>query len=124
MYTYSDDLISDLHKDARGFRPSREFAARWADLTPGEKQSLWDSLCDELNFTLAEDAAAEAKALADFESDIATAFKIGAPDRQTAIRWTLAANGIEIDRMQDAGHICYTLGLSFALAPEFKELFT
>jgi len=123
MYDYSDDLISDLHKGARGFRPGAAFMARWADLTPGEKQSLWDSLRDELDSVLSEDAAAEAEALADFESGIATAFKIGAPDRQTAIRWTLAANGIEIGRMQDAGHVCYALGLSFTLVPEFKELF-
>lgn len=45
MYDYCDYLYSDLHKDARGFRPDM---GHWNSLSPDAKQQLWDRLCQEL----------------------------------------------------------------------------
>lgn len=48
MYTYSDDIISDLHKDARGYRPGECFWEEWTQSLANAKQRIWDMLCDEL----------------------------------------------------------------------------
>ena len=46
--TYSDELVSDLHKDARGYRPTESFWSYWNLLMPSEKQGVWDGLCAHL----------------------------------------------------------------------------
>lgn len=43
-YTYSDREISDLHKDALGYRPDESWWAWWTVATPEEKQIEWDFL--------------------------------------------------------------------------------
>lgn len=46
-FTYSVDVISDLHKDARGFRPGKSWWQMWDALGDVEKQNVWDMLCEE-----------------------------------------------------------------------------
>lgn len=47
-YTYSDELYSDLHKDAYGFRPTSDQMIYWASLYPSQKQTLWDDTINDL----------------------------------------------------------------------------
>ena len=47
-YDYADYLYSDLHKDATGFRPSKEMRDAWDAMTPDKKQQEWNRLNDEL----------------------------------------------------------------------------
>lgn len=47
-FTYCEADISDLHKDAIGFRPTQDFWNAWHDLTPEGKQKAWDTLVDML----------------------------------------------------------------------------
>ena len=49
MYTFDENLISDLHKDAYGFRPDMSFWATFAAFNPDQKQALWDSMLAHLN---------------------------------------------------------------------------
>ena len=60
-YTYEDNIISDLHKDAYGFRPSQRFFDDWAEYTPAEKQECWDLLIDAMKASQEQEAAAEAQ---------------------------------------------------------------
>jgi hypothetical protein len=88
MYTYDEQTLSDLHKDARGFRPRGEyFWARWNESNDDGKQAIWDNLIDEMKDSQREDALREAKALEDFKARIVDVIGLGAGDRETALRW-------------------------------------
>ena len=41
IYTYDENIFSDFHKDAYGFRPRDH---RFYDATPAEKQVIWDDV--------------------------------------------------------------------------------
>ena len=118
-YTFDIDTLSDLHKDARGFRPRSEaFWATFATADADGKQAIWDGLIKEMEDRQSEELAAEHRALANFEARIAEYVALGASDRETAIRWILQAEGL--DNEYDAGYICYCLGLSYDLEGIFK----
>jgi len=42
MYTYSEELFSDFHKEVYGFRPTGDHWFYGA--TPAEKQEIWDAI--------------------------------------------------------------------------------
>ena len=44
MYTFDENLISDLHKDALGFRPDASFMSSFAAFSADDKQAVWDRL--------------------------------------------------------------------------------
>ena len=84
MYTYSDELFSDFHKDAYGFRPrGHEFYSA----TPERKQEIWDAIGRAFDRAQAEEAELEAQSLIDFEKEVQTYIDNGAGDRQNALRW-------------------------------------
>ena len=83
-YTYAEELFSDLHKDAYGFRPrGHEFY----DATPEHKQEIWDYLCKVVEESIAEEREQTAQALREFEQEVQNAIELGAGDRETALRW-------------------------------------
>ena len=43
-YTFDEDTVSDLHKDAYGFRPSGCWWGNWNTMSDAEKQEEWDQL--------------------------------------------------------------------------------
>ena len=47
-YSFENELISDLHKDARNHRPTSGFMAMWNDLNDDQKQECWDNLISEM----------------------------------------------------------------------------
>lgn len=67
-YTYSDDLVGDLYKDARGFRPGSGFWSRWASASPDQKQTTWNGLEEEMRASEQAQLDSEARAAASFES--------------------------------------------------------
>jgi len=87
MYTYSDQLISDLHKDALGFRPIEAFWEGWTQSDDDKKQAIWDGLCREMDRRQEEEARNEAYLLAKFKEEVQSYIELGAGDRQTALRW-------------------------------------
>jgi hypothetical protein len=87
MYTFDDNIVSDLHKDARGFRPGVAWMQAWKTSTGEEKQGIWDSLCEEVKESIAREQRMAAEAVKDFESDINLNIALGAGDRETALRW-------------------------------------
>ena len=54
-YTFDELSVSDLHKDAYGFRPSESFWQEWTLANDDEKQYLWDSMIDVLNSDLIDE---------------------------------------------------------------------
>ena len=87
MYTFDDQTVSDLHKDARGFRPRAAFCEGWAQSDDDNKQAIWDGLLRELERHQAWEAMREREALSEFQAELESIIDLGAGDRQTALRW-------------------------------------
>ena len=124
MYTYSDELFSDFHKDAYGFRPrDHEFYSA----TPERKQEIWDAVGRAFDRRQAEEAELEAQSLIDFEKEVATYIDNGAGDRQTALRWM--TQNETFYHSQDIEHWVWGRGVLFTdygrkLVDELKEIIT
>ena len=114
-YTYSDDLYSDLYKDARGFRPGESGFNYWTSLTPDEKQVQWDSLIREMEQRNQEEEEHQRMCISQFEAQVQHYIGMGAKVRETAIRWILDAEDL-VD--EDPDYVCYKFGLPYGY---FKE---
>jgi len=110
-YTYSDELMSDLHKDAYGSRPGIAYRLYWQTLSADEKQAEWDLMCDELRLAEERQAQMQAKAVESFEEGLKTTMVAAGCDRATAIRYQIEAMEMEFE--WDPGYICYCLGLPY-----------
>jgi hypothetical protein len=120
-YTYDEDIVSDLHKDAWGFRPSSYWWYRWNEGSDASKQSMWNSLIVDLEVAMANQKAAYDDAKSEYEARLAEYISIGAKDRATAIRWLVQSLELtEADKWYGAEYICYTLGLPNSMQSEFK----
>lgn len=122
-YTFDTALISDIHKDARGFRPREGFWSHWNLSTMDEKQQIWDGLLRELDNELDRERQQEARAVEDFERGVEAALLLGASDRQTAIRWVI--EGLELDDtdlMYGGSKVCFELGLPYSMAGIFDPI--
>ena len=47
-YTYDTDILSDLYKDAYGFRPDSSYMKAWLEYPDDFKQTIWDRLLVDL----------------------------------------------------------------------------
>jgi hypothetical protein len=93
-FTYDEELFSDLHKDAMGFRPrGHEFYSASRE----RKQEIWDSYIDTLNVELERESAERVANSAAFEKKISDLIDMGAGDRETAIRWLMTSDDEEDD---------------------------
>ena len=72
MTQHDFDLIRDLHKEARGRRPSYDWDV-WFDALPlAEKQVVWDDLVAESNQRDADEASAEQRHCRQFRETISS----------------------------------------------------
>ena len=129
MFTFDEQTISDLHKDARGFRPRGAFIEGWNQSDDENKQAIWDGLLRELDHVQAEEARIEAECLAEFKSQITKVIDAGAGDRQTALRWMLQPAGEVFYHRQDVEGWVYGQGILFTdygreLVDELMDLVT
>lgn len=109
MYTYSDELYSDLHKDARGCRPGDSGFSYWNSLTPKEKQIQWDCLVEELDQRFQSEQEEQKVSIEEFEKRVKETIELGAGNRETAIKWI--HESMETDG--DSEFLCYKLGLPY-----------
>lgn len=108
-YTFCNDSISDLHKDAYGFRPGVGFFERWETATDDEKQQEWDWLVGVLSRQMEDEAQTMKTSVEKFERHVTNTIGMGAGDRETALRWIMDAsicNG-------DWEFLAYEYGLPF-----------
>ena len=86
MYTYDEEIFSDLYKDAHGFRPrGHKFYAD--DTTADEKQAIWNGLLEDLDVESKRYEERRLEAIVDFENLIKKTIALGAADRTVAIEW-------------------------------------
>lgn len=121
QYTFDADLISDLHKDAYGMRPSPEFMVNWKAAPNDQKQEIWDDLIFELTRSLAEEKAEHEKAMAEFERKITDRLELGY-DRKAAIRSIIGTLN-EKDAIDQYGgsYVCYLLNLPYSMTTEIDR---
>jgi hypothetical protein len=114
MYTFDENIVSDLHKDARGFRPHQDWWYVWESVGDRGKQRIWDSLCDELDAEVKREELEQARALAKLLDRILDTMKLGADDQKTAIKWIIEAEEFsDYDLQYGADYFCYHFGLSY-----------
>jgi hypothetical protein len=114
MYTFNSNIVSDLHKDARGFRPTEYFWEEWDQCGDDNRQSMWDSLCRELEETMAAEQAAQEQALANFKTQIKEMRKLGAETTRQAIKWIFHAEKMDrYDLQYGADYVAYHFGMNY-----------
>lgn len=111
MFTYSNDIISDLHKDVYGYRPREAFWADWDNCTPAEKQKTWDEYCNALEANSIQEAVQEAADVAKFEDRVQDVIAIGAGNRTTALEWIVGQETFY--HIQDVEHFVWQQGILF-----------
>ena len=114
IYTFDILTVSDLHKDARGFRPSQGWMENWIELIAELKQQVWNSLLEELEESNTQEALRQEAAIAAFEKRISGAIALGAKDEETAIRWILEGENFDLhDYQYGADYAAYHFGIPY-----------
>jgi len=118
-YSFDENAISDLHKDAYGFRPSVEFSMLWQLSSDDQKQEIWDDLVAIMQRSIEAEEAAEKAASEAFEGQIQAALLSGAADRETAVRWVVEALDLSEAELTYGGeHVCFLMGIPFSYTRE------
>ncbi|MGA1713679.1 MAG: hypothetical protein ACO4CS_20535 [bacterium] len=110
--------ISDLHKEARGFRPSLD---RYELKTDDELMAEIEWLGREVKEEIEREQQIDALCITRFNDEVAIFIQQGAANRSTAIRWMLQAQGYD-ETPADADFICYNNGIN-PFIPEGKAIF-
>ncbi len=108
-YTFDENIVSDLHKDAYGFRPSESFWEYWTASDDDRKQRIWDELLDALEREMEYQRQREAEAVYDFNVHLRNLLDAGASDFEMALRWMHEAH----DTNGDDEYLEYHLGLPY-----------
>lgn len=124
------ELISDLHKDARGTRPTMDWMQAFTESTYEEQEAIWESLCDELEQREAERRADEADALAVFERRLEDMQADYGIDLATALRWDMDAFEVDIagaietfgDATQEIEFYLWKQGIAFDQYQRFVKI--
>jgi hypothetical protein len=86
-YTFDENIISDLYKDAYGFRPKGNFWSAWAAFNGDQKQALWDDLCDTAERAAERERLEQERCADEFIRTVGTLRAAGAKDFDMAVRW-------------------------------------
>ena len=122
MYTFDEDMISDLHKDVCGFRPSAYWWTMWREASDLRRQEIWDDLLDDLRYEQEQRAKAQARAIESFEKLVSDTIQMGARDRESALRWILDAWNDRSIFPNDYEHFCYEHNLPYEMANQFHGI--
>jgi hypothetical protein len=109
MFTFDEDTVSDLHKDAYGFRPSQSWWYGWTHATDTEKQSNWDSMVEAMARSEKYRVECEKHAVKEFEAAVLKIMESGAKTREGALDWVMDASGCN----GDWEYFCFRHGLPY-----------
>ena len=108
-YTYSDELYSDFHKDAYGFRPEKD--DNFYTSTPERKQVLWNLVAEQYEWKRTEEYAEFRRSEAQFKDWIQSMIDNGAKDEETALRWIVEDRDFQNE--MDVEHFVWEQGILF-----------
>ena len=117
-YTFDSAIVSDLHKDAYGYRPTTGWWAEWKTMSPEQKQEEWVRLIDLMEENQAAEQRAQARAYDAWNGRITRLMQELNISRATALRWDIDADVID----GDIGYYCYLNGLSYSTEEEIKNV--
>ena len=103
------DMLSDMHKDAYGFR-CRTYRS---DLTLKEIHQEMDDLSIVIKENEVEEKRVQEIRINEFKTLIQDTIKLGAGDEKTALKWLFDASGIEVWSFQDVEHFVWGYGFLF-----------
>lgn len=119
-YTFDEEIISDLHKDAYGFRPKESFWHNWSAMSDDEKQATWDRVSRDLDNELQNEVKRNEASLLSFVGELNDIIGLGAKSNKQAVKIFLQSRDLdESDYQYGADYILYTLGLEASTAEEF-----
>lgn len=120
-YTYDERVISDLHKDARGFRPPEYFWEEWTRATADIKQQIWNNLCSELSLEIKRERQAQARAALALTERLGQMYELGAKSEVQALQWIMEAEEFDdYDLQYGPSYFCYHFGLSSSATNDFR----
>jgi hypothetical protein len=118
-YTFDANIVSDLHKDARGYRPRDVWWTYWSNCTDAEKQREWDGLIRELNEEMDRERRAQDMAMIALHQRIQGTMLLGAKDEVQALKWIMEAEEFgDYDLQYGPSYFCYHFGLSYSADKE------
>jgi hypothetical protein len=86
QYTFDQDIVSDIYKDAYNMRPGDAFWHQWENATDDGKQDIWDNLLEWVRMSALEERHRQIDAEARLEKEIATMCSKYRIRREDAIR--------------------------------------
>jgi len=87
-YTFDETIVSDLHKDAYGFRPKSDFWSVWDSSNDDNKQRIWDDLLDTADREAEQEREMQIEAEHDVEDRIRFMMStVAGCTRENAIRY-------------------------------------
>jgi len=110
-----DTSLSDMYKDANGFRP-RHYKEWW---TKAELEAELAHLQRVIVYEMEAERKRESEALIKFEILISRTIKHGAADRETAIKWLVDSEDLEWN-VQDLQYFFWGHGLSYEIQNEWS----
>ena len=120
VYTFDENTVSDLHKDARGFRPSSYWWEDWRLSSDEWKQTIWDNLCKELEVEMNRARQEQDRAVLEMHQRIQGLMLVGAKDEVQALRWIMEAEGFdEIDLRYGPSYFCFHFNLPYSAENDF-----
>lgn len=122
MFTYSEELFSDYHKDTYGFRPRNH---EFYEATPERKQEIWDNMGQDFLQEMVREEQEKAVALERFNALLEKFMTYGDADRTTALRWMTQDNKFYDE--QSVEHWVWNQGILFtdegrALVKELMDI--
>ena len=91
MSNFDASIMSDLHKDAYGFRPSKDAWDAWEMMTAEEVQDDIDYMIALVERSIKEENEQQSIAVEEFEAQISSMCLQHNINRDTAIRWDMEA---------------------------------
>lgn len=120
-YTFENYLISDLHKEAYGFRPTQRFFDDWDTYTDAEKQEVWDSLCVTMEENAAMEKEVEAQNLAEFRERVRMIMNVMSCGWKRAVG--ALAQAEKMDLSYEFDYFLWGQGLGFDDRKKIQDLF-
>lgn len=121
-YTFDETIVSDLHKDAFGFRPREFFWEEWNAASDAQRQEIWDDLLLALDRAVEFERQQQEAAIVDFRAEVARMIELGAKDEHQAKKWIIQSLGAdEMDLLYGGSWVCYELGLPYSMRQMFEQ---
>jgi len=124
QYTFDADIVSDLHKDAYGFRPREGFWNHWNLSTMRREAGYlgWLTPCPQ-GFHYRKKKPVRLSRLRSLSRRLLKTSSWVRPAAEVAVRWIVDSLDLtEHDLMYGGSYICFELGLPYRMQAEFDAI--